>query len=64
MAESWEGWHCYACKERIAEGDVQLSYLQFRKPARGPRCPKCGAVFVSEELGKRLRKVEEQIEDK
>ena len=64
MAESWQGWRCFKCKEELTEGTVQFSYLGLSRPTKGPRCPKCGAVFVSDELGRKLRNIEEQIEDK
>ena len=65
MGESWEeGWFCFKCNEKVTEGDVQLSYLGFKRPLKGPRCPKCGMVFISEETARKLRGVEEQIEDK
>ncbi len=64
MGEAWEGWYCCKCNEQVTEGEIQLSYLQFKRPLKGPRCPKCGAIFISEEMGRKLRGVEEQIEDK
>jgi methionyl-tRNA synthetase len=64
MVEPWEGWYCYRCKEQLTEGVVQFGYLGLSRPTKGPRCSKCGAVFVSEELGRKLRNIEEQIEDK
>ncbi len=64
MGEAWEEWYCFKCNEKVTEGEVQFSYLQFKKPVKGTRCPKCGAVFVSEEMGRKLRSIEEQIEDK
>jgi methionyl-tRNA synthetase len=62
--EEWEGVYCVKCNERITEDDVEFSYLDFRRSVKGPRCPKCGIVFVSEGLGRKLRNIEEQIEDK
>jgi methionyl-tRNA synthetase len=64
MAETWEGWYCFKCKERVSEESIQFTYLDFRRPVKGPRCPKCKQVFVDEELGRKLRNIEEQIEDK
>lgn len=64
MGEAWEGWYCFPCNEKVTEGDVQLKYLEFKRALKGPRCPKCGAVFISEETARKLRSVEEQIEDK
>ncbi|HBE44464.1 MAG TPA: hypothetical protein DDW17_03170 [Deltaproteobacteria bacterium] len=64
MGKEWEGWYCFKCNEKIEEGGVLFSYLDFKRPIKGPRCPKCGAVFVSEEQGRKLRNIEEQIEDK
>lgn len=64
MAEAWEGWYCFKCKEPVAEQEVMFSYLGLRRPVKGPRCPKCSAVFVPEVMGQKLRGIEEQIEDK
>ncbi len=64
MGEAWEEWFCFKCQKKVLEGEVQLSYLQFTRSMKGPRCPECGAVFVSEEMARKLRNVEEQIEDK
>lgn len=62
--EEWEGWSCFKCNEKVTEGDVNFGYLGFRRTIKGPRCPKCGMVFVSEEKAGKLRNIEEQIEDK
>lgn len=64
QAKEWEGWECFKCGESIAERDAFFSYLEFERSVKFPRCPKCGAVFISEEICKKLRTVEEQIEDK
>jgi methionyl-tRNA synthetase len=64
MGEEWEGWYCCKCNERIIEGEVEFEYLTFKRSVDGPRCPKCGAIFVSEKLGLKLRNIEEMIEDK
>lgn len=64
MGEEWEGWYCFKCDEKIAEGEVEFSYLNFKRTVDGPRCPKCGATFVSEGMSRKLRNIEEQIEDK
>ena len=64
MGEEWEGWYCFKCNEKVEEGEVLFSYLQFKRPVKGPRCPRCGAVFAPEGLVRKLRSIEEQIEDK
>jgi len=62
--EEWEGWYCFKCNEKITEGEVEFSYLDFKRSVKGPRCPRCGTVFVSEEMAHKLRNIEEQLEDK
>lgn len=56
---------CLACNVALETGKVEASYLGQSFPVDLPRCPKCGFVFVSEDLalGKML-KVEQALEDK
>ncbi|MDR3493250.1 MAG: hypothetical protein P4L82_01485 [Ancalomicrobiaceae bacterium] len=56
---------CAACDVALEPGKVEASYLGQTFPVDLPRCPKCGFVFVSEDLalGKML-KVEQALEDK
>ena len=56
---------CLACDVPLEPGKIEASYLGQSFPVDLPRCPKCGFVYVSEELalGKML-KVEQALEDK
>jgi len=56
---------CAACDVALEMGKVEASYLGQRFPVELPRCPKCGFVYVSEELALgRMLKVEQALEDK
>ncbi|WP_237152913.1 DVU_1557 family redox protein [Oryzibacter oryziterrae] len=56
---------CFACDVPLEMGKVEATYLGQKFPVDLPRCPKCGFVYVSEDLalGKMLR-VEQALEDK
>lgn len=56
---------CLACDVPLETGRVIASYLGQSFPVDLPRCPKCGFVWISEDLaaGKML-KVEQALEDK
>ena len=56
---------CAACDVPLTMGKVEASYLGQRFPVELPCCPKCGFVYVSEELALgRMLKVEQALEDK
>lgn len=56
---------CLSCGVALEPGKIEASYLGQSFPVDLPRCPKCGFVYVSEDLaaGKML-KVEQALEDK
>lgn len=56
---------CVACDVPLEIGRVEATYLGQSFPVDLPRCPKCGFVWISEDLalGKML-KVEQAMEDK
>lgn len=56
---------CAACDVPLEVGKVEARYLGQSFPVDLPRCPKCGFVYVSEDLalGKMLQ-VEQALEDK
>lgn len=56
---------CMRCNVALEVGKAEASYLDHAFPVDLPRCPKCGFVYISEELamGKML-KVEQAMEDK
>lgn len=56
---------CGRCDVPLETGPVVASYLGQTFPVSLPRCPRCGFVYVSEELaGGRMLKVEQALEDK
>lgn len=56
---------CRKCKVPLEKADAVFSYLENAFPVELPVCPKCGFVYVPEELalGKVLS-VEKVLEDK
>lgn len=56
---------CYRCQCPLEKKRVDFEYLGHTFFADAPRCPKCGEVYLSEELvNSRVREVEQQLEDK
>jgi hypothetical protein len=56
---------CASCDVPLEAGKVDASYLGQSFPVDLPRCPRCGFVFVSEELAYgRMLKVEQALEEK
>lgn len=56
---------CYQCQKELAPAKTQLSYLGISLTADILRCPKCGQVYIPEDLAKgRIAAVETQLEDK
>ncbi|MEW5954759.1 MAG: DVU_1557 family redox protein [Bacillota bacterium] len=56
---------CLKCGIVMEAGKVEVMYLNNKFPVQLPKCPKCGLVYISEELatGKMLE-VEKAMEDK
>lgn len=56
---------CRRCQIPLEKREVKLSYMGNSFPVELPQCPKCGQVFIPEDLvlGKML-KVEKALEDK
>lgn len=56
---------CDKCNIDLEMLPVNLSYLEFSFTEKLPCCPKCGMVFISEELvdGK-ITELEESFEEK
>ena len=60
-----DGLVCGACQVRLAEAKANFDYMSHTFSAEVPRCPKCGQVYLSEELVKgRIAQVEMELEDK
>lgn len=60
-----QGWSCADCGELLVPGKVEISYLGNSFPVDLLKCPKCGLVFIPEELALgKMAKVEKMLEDK
>ncbi|MDR0653239.1 MAG: hypothetical protein LBG12_08020 [Synergistaceae bacterium] len=56
---------CGTCGVELEMMRTQFSYLGHVFHTNVPRCPKCGQVFIAEELAKdRMAEVETSLEDK
>jgi RNase P subunit RPR2 len=56
---------CIKCECALVPGKAEFIYLGRNFFAEVPVCPKCGAVYISEEFVKdRMMKVETAMEDK
>lgn len=60
-----EGLTCYKCKLPLEPGKIHITYLKSTFPAELLVCPKCGQVFVPEDLAMgRMKEVEKNLEEK
>jgi hypothetical protein len=56
---------CEGCSLELVERPVRLRYLDVTFEVELPACPRCGQVYVTEELARgRIRDVEMSLEDK
>jgi predicted RNA-binding Zn-ribbon protein involved in translation (DUF1610 family) len=56
---------CYQCQIELVPTKTYLSYLGHSFFADILKCPKCGEVYIPEDLAKgRIADVETQLEDK
>lgn len=56
---------CFQCQEALVSREVTLAYLDRNFRVKLPCCPKCGQVYISQELAEgRMVDVEKQLEDK
>ena len=56
---------CSKCNVNLEIGPVSLEYLGNGFPVELPKCPKCGMVFVPEELALgKMQHVETSLENK
>ena len=56
---------CMKCKVPLVKGKAKFMYLENGFPVEMPVCPKCGFVYVPEELALgKLLAVERALEDK
>jgi hypothetical protein len=60
-----EGWSCAKCGVPLEMGKVEVGYMRSKYPVDLPRCPRCGLVFIPEELALgKMAEVEKLLEDK
>lgn len=58
-------WLCAKCNIPLKPGQVTVGYLGNAYPVDLLRCPKCGLVFVPEDLALgKMAEVEKALEDK
>jgi len=58
-------WKCAKCKQDLAPKKTVFSYLGRTFAHEVLTCPKCGKVFIPEDLAEgKMAEVEEQLEDK
>lgn len=58
-------WICAKCQMELQRQKTDFHYMGHTFSHEVPACPKCGKVFISQELAEgRMAQVEEQLEDK
>lgn len=58
-------WKCAKCNEELVLKKAVLEYLGHSVAHEVPTCPRCGRVYISQELAEgRMSEVEQQLEDK
>jgi ribosomal protein S27AE len=56
---------CGRCGVPLEAAQVNIEYLGNAFPVELPKCPKCGLVFIPEDLALgRMAQVEKELEDK
>ncbi len=60
-----EHWLCSSCDVPLESRTVEVAYMGSKYPVNLPRCPKCGIVFVPEDLALgKMSEIEKILEDK
>jgi hypothetical protein len=60
-----QGWTCADCNLPLKPDNVDISYMGNSFPVELLKCPKCGLVFIPEELALgKMAEVEKALEDK
>lgn len=58
-------WKCCRCNEALVPKKTVLSYLGHTVAHEVPTCPKCGRVYIPQELAEgKMAEVEELLEEK
>lgn len=56
---------CNRCKCDLEEMEIYISYLERNFSHKAPRCPKCGQVYISEDLvNGKISDLEKALEEK
>ena len=59
------GLYCYSCNELLVSDKVILTYMKSTFPTQLLRCPKCGLVYIDEEMvATKATEVEMVLEEK
>jgi len=60
-----DGLYCFRCNETLVSDKVFISYLTNTFPTQLLKCPKCGMVYIDEDMVMtKAREVEMTIEEK
>ena len=60
-----DGLYCFRCNETLVSDKVILNYLTNTFPTQLLKCPKCGLVYIDEEMVmKKAVEVERAVEEK
>lgn len=60
-----EEWLCASCGVELELGTVEVAYMGSKYPVELPKCPKCGIIFVPENLAiGKMAEIEKILEDK
>jgi ribosomal protein S27AE len=58
-------WTCGKCDEALDTGIVEVAYMGSKYPVELPRCPRCGIVFIPQQLALgQMAQIERLLEDK
>lgn len=58
-------WMCIKCSLPLELGQVNIGYLEYMFPVDLLRCPRCGQVFIPEDLAMgKMAEVEKILEEK
>ena len=57
-------WKCGSCSTALVPKEILLAYMGHSVAQEVPTCPKCGRVYISEELAGRMSEFEQALEDK
>lgn len=64
-SEAESQWWCTRCSIPLETGKVDITYLGSTFPVDLLRCPRCGQVFIPEDLAEgKMAEVEKLLEDK